>query len=158
LKLTKSASGEVPPGYMHFPMPFPDGGCDDEYIDQFAREKAFTLFSHGVPYRVYDVVPKCARNEAVDLEVGCLHMLHLLGAGVYDQLGAWVEKVRSDGARARAAGTAAPPATDNLEGERATETPSPIDTETAPEAVEPARPTPPRRPPGRSGYVNAWRR
>ncbi len=151
LKLKKAEDGSYPPGFMHFPRPLPDGGCDDEYLEQFGREKVFIRYDHGVPYRVYEVVPEGARNEAIDLEVGNLHMLHLLGAGVYDQLSTWVAKANAEGAKVRARAPAQdvtpPPPPDDDGG--AAPTPS------IPKPPPPRR-TPPRRPGG--GYVNSWRR
>lgn len=86
LRLTIPESGIPPRGYMHFPLQQPDG-ADDEYLEQFGRERAFTFYDHGVPAREYRVVPAGARNEAIDLEVENLVSLHLQGAAVYDRLG-----------------------------------------------------------------------
>jgi len=140
LKLERATDGSFPPGFMHIPRPLEGGGCDDEFLAQFGREKVVVKYSHGVPYRVYEVSPKGARNEAVDLEVGNLHMLHLLGASVYDQLSVWVGRVQADGARNRATAATRAPASSTAEAPR-------------PIAV-------PRRPPPRpgGGYINSWRR
>lgn len=119
-------------GYMHFPKVQADG-CDDEYLAQFGREKVFIKYDHGIPFRVYEVVPAGARNEAIDLEVLCLVGLHMLGSGVYDQLGTWVAKVQSDGAKIQQPAAQAQP---------------------IPQTA-PIRPVMPKRP---GGYVNAWRR
>ncbi len=145
LKLKKPESGDVaPPGYMHFPKEHPDGGFDDEYLEQFSRESVFTYYAHGVPYRVYEVVPDGARNEAIDLEVGALHMLHILGAGVYDQLGAWATKVQAKGARAKAR-TEADAAAAPSAAPAGAPVPAPV-----------ASP-PPRRPPPQ-GFAKSWKR
>lgn len=149
LKLKRGEDGSFPPGYMHFPKPFPDGGCDDEYLEQFGREKVFIRYDSGVPYRTYEVVPQGARNEAIDLEVGNLRMLHELGAGVYDQLSALVTRAQREGARARAA--AGKPPIEPTPPEQAGVT------EIAAPPVPPMkRATPPRRP--GSGWVNSWRK
>ncbi len=131
-RLRVSAPGH--PGYMHFPQPGTDGG-DNEYLAQFGAEKAFTRYTRmNVPVREYRRVRD--RNEAIDLEVLSIAALHLLGAGVYDQLGLWVQKVCAEGdALAKAAGQSPDPATMNW---------------------KPARPAGPRRP-GGGGYVNRWR-
>jgi phage terminase large subunit GpA-like protein len=94
LRLTIPDGGVAPPGYMHFPAPGQDGG-DDEYLLQFGAEKVFIRHVKGVPVREYRRVR--ARNEAIDLEVLNVAALHLLGAGVYDQLGLWVEKAQAAG-------------------------------------------------------------
>lgn len=138
LRLAIPEGGTPPPGYMHFPVPQRDGGADDEYLAQFGREKVFVRHTHGIPVRRYERVPAGGRNEAIDLEVLNLAALHLLGAGVYDQLGAWVAKVHAEGAHARKDEPAAP-----LAPPAATWAPSP------PRLA-------PRRPPG-SGYINRWR-
>jgi len=148
LKLMKKEPGEPdPPGYMHFPFPFKDGGADDEYLAQFGREKVFIRYHHGVAIREYHVVPDGARQEAIDLEVGCLHALHRLGPSVYERLSGWVEKVKAEGEKVRAKGS---PTTQEPPKEGDGPTPSP-----APAAPPPRRP-PPRRPGG--GWVNSWRR
>jgi phage terminase large subunit GpA-like protein len=160
LRLKRADSGECPPGYMHFPRAFDHGGADDEYLEQFGRERVFIKHSHGIPYRVYDVVPAGARNEAIDLEVGCLRMLHELGAGVYDQLGAWAKRVNDEGTRIRkkrgetpvaaAATTDNPPPDDDGEGA--------VIAPPVPNPAPPPRAQPPRRPPSGGGWVNKWRR
>lgn len=119
------------PGYMHIPHPQADG-ADDEYLKQFGAEKAFIRRIKGVPVREYRQVRD--RNEAPDLEVLNLAALHLLGAGVYDQLGLWVEKVAATAPQRDAAEPAPEPA------HRPPPTPRP----------------PPPRPGG--GYLNRWRR
>lgn len=120
------------PGYMHFPTVQADG-ADDEYLAQFGREKVFIKYDHGVPFRVYEVVPSGARNEAIDLEVLCLAALHMLGAGVFDQLAAWVAKVQEEGAKVTK--------------------PQPV-VSVIPQAEFP-KPVMQRRP---GGYVNSWKR
>jgi phage terminase large subunit GpA-like protein len=79
------------PGYMHFPMPQKDG-ADEEFLLQYAAEKAFIRRVKGIPVREYRAVRD--RNEAIDLGVLNLAALHILGAGVYDQLGLWVERAQ----------------------------------------------------------------
>ena len=128
-RLSQSEPGH--PGYAHFPKPQQDG-ADDEYLRQFGAEEVFIRYSKGVPFREYRQIRD--RNEAIDLEVLSLAALHLLGAGVYDQLALWAEK-------ARAAGAAAQPAT--------------VGAETPAAAVAPlAVPRAPRS----GGWVNRWRR
>jgi phage terminase large subunit GpA-like protein len=159
LRLKRSEDGSIPPGYMHFPQPFADGGCDDEYLEQFAREKVFPRYDHGVRYRSYEVVPAGARNEAIDLEVGNLRMLHELGAGVYDQLSVWVKRVNDQGAKVRSQ-TDAPVAGITPTVETTTE-PAAEDTATVTPAVPVAAAPVPHRPPPRrpgGGWVNSWRR
>lgn len=165
LKLKRAEDGSCPPGYMHFPKPSPDGGCDDEYLEQFGREKVFPRYDHGVRYRSYEVVPAGARNEAIDLEVGNLRMLHELGAGVYDQLGAWAKRVSDEGARIRAKRGETPavvapgiaPSVDEStpedDGGEGVVLAPPV-----PKPAPPPRAKPPRRPGGGGGWVNSWRR
>jgi phage terminase large subunit GpA-like protein len=129
-----------PPGYTHFCQPMPDG-ADDEYLAQFGREVAKTKFEKGVPYRVYEVDPKGARNEAIDLEVGCLAMLYTLGPAVYDNLGPWVRKVNEEGAKRKAA-----------EATAVAQTPA----QPMPLSAPAPAGAPPRRHGG--GWVNSWRR
>lgn len=114
------------PGYCHFPMPTAEG-ADDEYLAQFAGEKVFIRRVKGVPVREYRQVRD--RNEAIDLEVLNLAALHLLGAGVYDQLAIWADKLRTS-----------------------TETQPPPE-ETPAQITQAPRPTF-RRP----SYLNSWRR
>lgn len=119
------------PGYMHLPKT-----VDAEYLAQFGAEKVFIRYVKGVPVREYRQTRD--RNEAIDLEVLCLAALHLLGAGVYDQLGTWVAKVQTEGARAKQA-------------------PPPV--ERPPDSVQMPAPVVPR-PSFRmgGGYLNKWRR
>jgi phage terminase large subunit GpA-like protein len=153
LKLAAPAPGETfAPGYMHFPVPLPDGGADDEYLAQFGREKVFTRYHHGVPVREYHVVPSGARQEAIDLEVGNLYMLRILGAGVYDQLEAWSARVRAEGQRVTKTNAAAEAVADASVESAAGVTLDPL-------TPKPVRaPTPRRRPPSGGGYINKWRR
>lgn len=114
------------PGYMHFPL-----SADEEYLNQFAAEKAFVRRIKGIPVREYRAVKD--RNEAIDLAVLSLAALHLLGAGVYDQLGLFAERVQQEGEKAKAAPAATP-------------------------APAPLAPRPmPTRGPRMGGYVNGWR-
>lgn len=154
LKIVRSPTGAAPPGFMHFPPPQSDG-ADDEYLRQFSREKVFIRYHHGVPVREYHTVPDGARNEAVDLEVGNLVMLHLLGAGVYDQLGMWAARARAEGDRAKAAppAAAAPSETAAPDPDNTPDVPP---APAAPQLQQIARPQTPRRPGG--GWVNGWRR
>jgi phage terminase large subunit GpA-like protein len=154
LKLTRVDGLPAPHGYMHFPLAQAHG-LDDEYLAQFARERVFPRHVKGVLVREYHTVPKGARNEAIDLEVGNIVMLHLLGPGVYEHLELWVARVAKDGARRRAAAGEA-----SIEEQRGQ---SPADSgqspaEPAPAAQLPPRPRPagPRRPGG--GWTNSWRR
>lgn len=121
------------PGYMHFPLAQPDG-ADDEYLAQFAGEKAFVRRIKGVPVREYRQVRD--RNEAIDLEVLNLVALHLLGAGVYDQLNVWVARAQkaADSDQIRADSAAVAQKTHEIDAHR------------------PHFPTRPR-----GGYVNRWR-
>lgn len=163
LKLRRGEDGSLPPGYMHFPKPSLDGGFDDEYLAQFGREKVFPRYDKGgVKYRAYEVVPQGARNEAVDLEVGNLRMLHGLGAGVYDQLATWVARVNAAGARLKKEGkdaeqtavAPAPPSDDADDDGSEGGEPVPPAPQPTPPPIPRARP---QRPP-RGGYVNSWRR
>lgn len=120
---------EPGPGYMHFPLAQPDG-ADEAYLQQFGAEKAFIRRVKGVAVREYRQIRD--RNEAIDLEVLCLAALHTLGAGVYDQLAAWVERVQQEGAALRRP-TQSAPAIVGVNVPR----------------VMPHRP---------KGYVNSWRR
>lgn len=138
LKLDRKPGEDAPPGYMHFPLPQPQG-MDDEYLAQFGREKVYVRHVRGVPIREYHTVPKGARNEAIDLEVGNLVMLHLLGPGVYDHLGGWVARVAADGQRAK---PVAPP----------------VSTAPAPAPASFPAPQVPRIPRPRTGWTNKWRR
>ncbi len=125
------------PGYMHFPFKQADG-ADAEYMAQFAAEKAFIRRVKGVPQREYRAVRD--RNEAIDLEIEALVALYLLGAGVYDQLGVWVE-------RALAAARATP----NVA------TPSAPEPSVPTTLIQPLTPQQQRRMPRSTGWVNKWR-
>ena len=117
------------PGYMHFPQ-----GADEAYLEQFAAEKAFVRRVKGIPVREYRAVKD--RNEAIDLEVLNLAALHLLGAGVYDQLGIFAQKAQDDGAKAPSRPAVAA-------GDRPAPMPAPL----------PPRPAYRRQ----GGYVQGWR-
>ncbi len=164
----KIPEGAGPPdGYMHFPMAQLDG-ADDEYLAQFGREKVFVRHHRGVPIREYKRVPAGGRNEAIDLEVYALAALHLLGAGVYNELGTWAARAQAEG-RTKKSGTppAAGGAAETVAGAIAAPpdeaqpaaAPAPPNTTPAAPANPPRAQTPqaPRRPPG-SGWVNGWRR
>lgn len=141
IKLKREPGKAAPPGFVHFPMTQPHG-MDDEYLEQFGREKVFVRYVKGVPIREYHNVPKGSRNEAIDLEVGALVMLHLLGKGVYDQLAGWVARVRKEGEELRASG----------------KVPEAIPQTQWPETQQPQPPT--RRAirmPRPGGYVNKWK-
>lgn len=168
LKLAIPEGAPPPQGYMHFPMAQRDG-ADDEYLAQFGREKVFVRYTHGQPVRRYERVPAGARNEAIDLEVLALVALHMLGAGVYDQLGAWVAKVHADGAQIRAErGDAPVPPVAPVATTPSDIVPAPVgpaEPDPALSGVQPIAPTvgqqtmprqAPRRPGG--GYLNSWRR
>lgn len=159
LKLALPETGVAPHGFMHFPKPQLDG-CDDEYLEQFGREKVFTRYLKGVPVRRYEVVPAGARNEAIDLEVLNLAALHMLGAGVYDQLGAWVAKVHAEGARVGGVAGQQPssvtpvaePPTSLIESGVSFQ---PTAIAPVPKLQPQRTPMAPRRP---GGYVNGWKR
>lgn len=123
------------PGYMHFPLAQKDG-ADAEFLAQYAAEKAFIRRVKGIPVREYRGVRD--RNEAIDLGVLSLAALHLLGAGVYDQLGLWVQKVQES----------APVASDPTQSGQTAQTP----------AQSGPRPAAPRPRMGGGGYLNSWRR
>jgi phage terminase large subunit GpA-like protein len=83
---------EMPgPGYMHL-----NRSLTDEFIDQYAAEKAVTKFVRGVPTRVYKLTPG-RRNEAIDLEVLNMAALDILGAGVTEHMEHWRRKVVEQG-------------------------------------------------------------
>jgi len=125
------------PGYMHFPTVQAEG-ADDEYLNQFGREKVFLRYVKGVPIREYRVVPAGARNEAIDLEVLSLAALHLLGASVYDKLALWVTRAQAAGAAA----PARPPGDRPAAATTLTAAPPPLSR---------------RRPPRPGGWTNKWR-
>ncbi|MEW5927804.1 MAG: terminase gpA endonuclease subunit [Gemmatimonadota bacterium] len=89
------------PGRMHFPR-----GLDLEYFQQLTSETAVTKLRGGRPVRTYVPHPT-RRNEALDLWVGNLVALRLLGAKLVDRLGEYVDAVQAAGLRIREAG--APP-------------------------------------------------
>jgi len=74
---------------MHFAVQRPDryNGFDHEYYAQFEAEKKVRRRKPGSRETVVEYVKIRERNEAIDLEVGCLAALHLLGAGERMQLG-----------------------------------------------------------------------
>lgn len=72
------------PGYLHFPLAQEDG-ADDEYLRQYAGERAVTRFHKGFKIREYVKVRD--RNEAIDLYVYNLAALYSLGRGVTEYLG-----------------------------------------------------------------------
>lgn len=77
--------GEVPgPRYIHIPTA---DRADDEYLAQWANEKAITVFRHHRPFRTYRPVSDHAAVEAIDCGVYALVGLWIAGAGVRDRLG-----------------------------------------------------------------------
>jgi phage terminase large subunit GpA-like protein len=116
-------------GFVHI-----TAGVTSEFLDQFGAETRRIRHERGVPYVEYHLRPGM-RNEAIDLYVLSLAALHLLGAGVYDNLKAFVDRARA--------------------------LPAPL--KDAPPAEEPppdpaiALPAPPRPvAPRRGGYVGQW--
>jgi phage terminase large subunit GpA-like protein len=85
---------EPGPGDTHF-CGQTDDGADDEYFAQLLAEKPVTKFRRGVPSREWVQIRR--RNEALDLFVYALTALHILGAGVTEQLEKWVESVQKAG-------------------------------------------------------------
>lgn len=67
---------EAGPGFMHFPM-----GYTEEYFKALTAEKLTTEYRRGFPVRVWKCFPDGARNEALDIRVGCLAMLKILNPG-----------------------------------------------------------------------------
>jgi len=114
------------PGYMHFCRPTMTG-ADGEYFAQFEAEKKVRWRSHGIWTSRY--VQQRDRNEAIDLEVGCLAGLYLLGPAIYEHLDRWAARMHQAGAAAQASEAGAPPP------------PAPIR----------------RSPPRRGGFVGRWK-
>lgn len=123
-RLKQTAIG---PGFIHV-----TNGVTDEFLDQFGSETRRIRHERGVPFVEYHLRAGM-RNEAIDLFVLNLAALHLLGAGVYDNLKSFVE-------RARALPAPTPSA------------PPPEDPEPPIVLPQPAHPIMPRR----SGYVGRW--
>jgi phage terminase large subunit GpA-like protein len=119
------------PGYMHFCKPT-QTGADAEYYAQFEAEKKKRRRTAGIWTTEYVQVRE--RNEAIDLEVGALAALYLLGPAIYQHLDQWVARAVRVGVTAQATEAAVPP--------------PPLDV--------PKRPPPRRRPGG--GWVDRWRR
>lgn len=72
------------PGYIHF-GPETESGLDTEYFAQFEAEKPVVEKVRGRPVRKYAQIRK--RNEAIDLKVGNLAALHVLGQAFREKLG-----------------------------------------------------------------------
>jgi phage terminase large subunit GpA-like protein len=83
LGLARQADKPVPPGYIHFPQPFPLGG-DAEFLAQFGAEVRDEKRLGGRLVRTYRQIRK--RNEAIDLYVLGLAALHTLGPEVLKSL------------------------------------------------------------------------
>lgn len=99
----------TPSGYIHFRARDPEwhNGADAEFYAQFARETLKPVRQKdGTWIREY---VKTGPNEAIDLEVGNLAMLHALGPAVRQTLGEYVRAVKEEGERIRAAKAEAPP-------------------------------------------------
>jgi phage terminase large subunit GpA-like protein len=99
------------PRYMHFHR-LPDDADvaaiaafdaqDVEFFKQFGAEKLIpTRDSLGRSFYRYEQVAD--RNEAIDLEVGCIAALHALGPAVYERLAHIVAQIQARGAKASAA-------------------------------------------------------
>lgn len=131
LKLRKIEPGGFPPGFIHLPKT-----VDDEFLAQLGAEVVLIRKHRGVPLREYHQIRD--RNEAIDLLVGSLAALHLLGAAVFDQLALWVERARA----------LRPP------GEEPPGEPPPGPGEVAPVLPPPVRGPAPRMP--RRGWVGRW--
>jgi phage terminase large subunit GpA-like protein len=91
-RLRIPASG---PGYLHFCRPT-STGADGEYFAQFEAERKVRRRVHGIWTSQY--VQQRDRNEAIDLEVGNLAALYLMGPAIYDHLERWVPKRGEAGA------------------------------------------------------------
>jgi phage terminase large subunit GpA-like protein len=108
LRLTWDPDRPVPFGYMHFRAANPEwhNGADAEFYAQFGREeprrKRLPNGDWVVEWK------KKGANEAIDLEVGVLAMLHVLGPAVRNNLGQLAEMVRKQGEALRTG--KAPPA------------------------------------------------
>lgn len=133
---------EPGPGYIHFPKDR-SAAPDAEFFAQFGAEVPVIKRhqSTGIPVRVYKQIR--ARNEAIDLEVGCLAALHLLGAGIYDHLDVWAARVkkRGDVLRAQQVAAGIDPA-------------APVQPVPQP---QPQRYPMPRPRGPRTGYVHSWK-
>lgn len=99
------------PRFMHFHR-LPDdadvaataafNAQDVEFFRQFAAEKLIpTRDSLGRSIFRYEQIAD--RNEAIDLEVGCLAALHALGPSVYERLGKFAAQMQARGAKAESA-------------------------------------------------------
>ncbi len=106
----------TPKGYMHLLGPDPEwhNGGDREFYEQFGREKQIPKLVKG---RLVHEFRATGRNEAIDLWVGNLAMLHVLGPAVRDSLGAWAEEIEVEGERMQAGGEADEEATGSAEEE-----------------------------------------
>jgi phage terminase large subunit GpA-like protein len=98
-----------PAGYIHFRTADPDwhNGMDSEYFAQFERERVEWEDVPGGGRRRTYKNPTNRANEAIDLEVGNLAVLHLLGASARENLGAWAEQASRWQPPAKGAGGAA---------------------------------------------------
>lgn len=97
LAMTLEEGRPPPPGYMHFRARDPDwhNGADAEFYAQFGREKPVRRQLRNGRWVVEWVAT--GANESIDLEVGNLSMLHVLGPQVREDLGSWVAKVIEEG-------------------------------------------------------------
>lgn len=129
--LRRAAPG---PGYMHFPLRTPE-----QYFAQLTSESKVRVELPGGQYAYRWMKRKGVPNEALDLECYALVALYSRGRVVYEHLETYVEKVRKEGAEARAAADAGETAED------ASPDPAPSRGRQA-------------RMPRRNGWVNGWRR
>lgn len=72
LLLSRVKIVEPGPGYCHWPAHYPR-----DYFDQLTVEKRIVKYHMGRPYHSW-VCPKHKRNEALDIRVGHLALIHLM--------------------------------------------------------------------------------
>ena len=91
------------PGYMHFPAPIGDAlgleedpAPDAEFFHQFGAEILVRENEAGQVVRRYKKLAG-RRNEAIDLAVGCIVALHILGPGYRGHLGALAQQIQAAG-------------------------------------------------------------
>ncbi len=78
------------PGYMHFPI-----GYTKEYFHGLTAERLVTEYRRGFPVRVWKCFPDGARNEPLDIRVGCLAAIKILNPA-WQQLATQLEVKTKD--------------------------------------------------------------
>jgi hypothetical protein len=153
--------GECPPGFMHFPKPMSDGGFDDEYLEQFGRERSFTKYPHGVPSACTRSCRR-ARGTKPSTSKSAISACCTSWAPACTISSVRVGRAREERRRARSCAAVAERCNRSAGACRGTRAsrrsgdPSRRRPRRCQPPAAPSRAQPPRRP--SSGYLNSWRR